>query len=49
MDTSFNWHQLRGLGALAALGIFLVYVCFVGWRQKQAAGGIAGGRLGVQP
>jgi hypothetical protein len=36
MDTSFNWLQLRGLGALAAIGIFLIYAVFVGWRQKRS-------------
>ena len=35
MDTSFNWLQLRGLGALAALGIFLVYAVLAGWRQER--------------
>ena len=36
MDTPFNWLQLRGLGALAAIGIFLIYTVFVGWRQNRS-------------
>ena len=36
MDTSFNWLQLRGLGALAAIGTFLIFAVFVGWRQKRS-------------
>ena len=37
MDMSFNWLQLRGLGALAAIGIFLVYAFLVGWRKERSA------------
>ncbi len=37
MDSSFNWLQLRGLGALAALATFVIYAFFVGWWQERSS------------
>jgi len=37
MDTMINWYQVRGLGALAAIGLFLVYAVLHGWWQSRRA------------
>jgi len=41
MDTMINWFQVRGLGALAAIGLFLVYAVLAGWWQGRKARGRA--------
>jgi len=41
MDTMINWYQVRGLGALAAIGIFLIYAVLTGWWQARKADGRA--------
>ena len=33
MDTLINWYHVRGLGALATIGLFLLYAVFAGWWQ----------------
>ena len=36
MDTFYNWHQIRGLIALAVLGLFVVYVLLVAmWQTRK--------------
>jgi hypothetical protein len=37
MDTMINWLHVRGLGALATIGIFLVYAALAGWWQGRNA------------
>jgi hypothetical protein len=39
MDTMINWHQVRGLGALSMIGLFLVYAVLAGWWQGRKADG----------
>jgi len=41
VDTMINWFQVRGLGALAAIGLFLVYAVLAGWWQGRKAKGRA--------
>jgi hypothetical protein len=43
MDTMINWYQMRGLGALAVFGLFLLYAALAGWRQGRKADGNAAG------
>jgi hypothetical protein len=37
MGTMINWYQMRGLGVLAAIGLFLVYAVLAGrWQARKA-------------
>jgi hypothetical protein len=47
MDTMINWYQVRGLGALAAIGLFLVYAVLTGWWQARKSD--AGANRAVEP
>ena len=39
METMINWFHIRGLGALSALGLFLLYAVLAGWWQARKADG----------
>jgi len=39
MDTMINWFHVRGIGALAITGLFLVYAVLAGWWQGRRAAG----------
>jgi hypothetical protein len=45
MDTMINWLHMRGLGALALIGLYLVYAWLAGWWQSRKAALCAAGRI----
>jgi hypothetical protein len=36
MDAFYNWHQIRGIAVLLAIGVFLHYAWLLGTWQKRA-------------